>query len=250
LGGTVAALRKLVGLRQEDLARALNVSRAWMAQFETGRLDLPAAQRLPLAGALLERVRELAPAEPHPSVPLAIQRLRAGLTGESPSEAEQVALDAEVASFYTGEALIRMRTLVTDLSDVNFARVVAPLVGLICLFPNVEVSLLVHLLTPKRADADGYAALLDALFNLEIVHALYIGELTLRLTMNERDVVTDLVIQELKEDVQRRGKLAALRLIRDSRQYRRQGEENEASALTGVLDRVLAAFPEHDAGAA
>jgi transcriptional regulator with XRE-family HTH domain len=231
LGAVLQELRKAIGLKQEEVAAEIHASRSFITQLETGRMELPADRFSEIVRAFLRHIGDIGVVKVDPSLVLALRRLKVAVTGTEEAEDEQVQQNIFLAFYETTRALTWLAEMLTKREKPSPAAILAPLIGLLLLFPDVETSLLVQLITAAPTTKKGREQGYDTLANYYMLFALFLANQLFQTLADRADVITKLIQEELASDENRAKKLALLRDIR--------GQYADDSGIASLLDEIL-----------
>jgi transcriptional regulator with XRE-family HTH domain len=143
IGRLIAEIRAVLHITQQQLADAVLVSRETIAQIETGKARLSEERLAELTAGLVSHVEAMGDARISPVLIFSLKSLLAALGGAVGED--QTGAIVFVAQ-ETNEVFPRISaSLMTgDFSPID---VLAPLIGLLLLYPDLETSLLLYHMT-------------------------------------------------------------------------------------------------------
>lgn len=210
LGALLGELRKAIGLKQEELATKINASRSFIAQVETGRMNLPASRIREITDALLEYIGEIRITEVDPTLVIALKRLKRAVSSVEDIPEEHAKHDAFIAFYETVRIFTRLFEMLIS-GDKHPTAISVPLIGLLLLFPEAETHLLIHLLGPIPYQDNTDKLRFEIFVNDYIVRALCSANQMLEYMTDQPSIIVGLARESLTSDENQLQKVALLR---------------------------------------
>jgi transcriptional regulator with XRE-family HTH domain len=217
LGETLKELREALGLSQEELAKEINTSRSFFAQIETGRTKLPKDRFGELVAVFMKHIKRVGFVDVDPSLLFAIKRLEIAVSGGDIGD--KTRNDSFMAFYETRVVMTRILESLVKGEELHPPLVIAPLTGLLLLYPDLETSLLIHLLAIPSQHKTLTERKIDTLTNYYFLVALYTANESANLFADKNDVILELAIDELSSQVQNRKKHLAIQEIIDIQKH-------------------------------
>jgi transcriptional regulator with XRE-family HTH domain len=201
VGRALAELRKSLGLTQAELASRVYCDRSLIAQIETGRQRLSEDRYHEIAGALLTEARNKPPSTFAANVAMATAVIAYAIREDRTVEEERYLSKAMVAHEETLAAIKRLEPRWSE-GDYSVApEFTSPIVGLVLLYSDIEVDLLVACMhwwrpeEPTPIQLVGDSQLLYALFLANAVLASMSGE-----SGTIRDMIEESIASRIKNE--------------------------------------------------
>jgi len=217
LGTILKELREAIGLKQTELAAEINASRSFIAQLETGRMPLPADRFSEIVSALLKHIGEIRVTEIDATLLIALRRLKRAIGSIEDIPQEHAKHEAFVAYYETSRIMTRLLEMLASGDKLQPAAISVPLVGLLLLFPDMETSLLINLLSPVPYPKDTDKLRFEIFVNDYIIRALFSANQILEFMTDRPNIIVELAQEALSSDEEQLPKVALLRTIRSSR---------------------------------
>lgn len=170
MGRALRDLREGLGMTQDELARALNASRSFVAQVETGRMGMPHDRFPDLARVVIDRLGQIGRLSPD-SATLAAARVLA--TDPRRGDAFDAPLRALVVMRETTRIIGAMTQdlveVATSDTETTLPYVVGPLIGLTLAFPDEQIGMLIQVLGMPEADESPRQATARIFQNVQLV---------------------------------------------------------------------------------
>lgn len=229
VGLALKELRHAIGLKQEDLAAQINMSRSYIAQIETGRLDLTTDRFGEIVAVLLRHFGEIPPIRVDVTLIWALRRLKYSVSEEFVESVEELAEHNRLIVYVeTLRILHRLTDMLTGDQVMNTGAVLTPLVGLLLLFPDLETNLLLVLIGSDRAVTGQQY---DHMVNHYLVFALYLANEALELTSGRQNEIVAIVHEVFSQHEQAVDMAQSLRKLR---------KVIEGGVLAPFIDLLLA----------